>query len=107
MREKKKTIIKPKKRDEEVNEFAHEAEVQGDLSHEEAVAPPVPDVPAAPVTSEAGLTAPQLHGKKRVGKGPKKFESETDNKQTRIVEGGPELDEEKPDLDDGEPELED
>lgn len=105
MREKKKTIVR-KKRDEEVNEFAHEAEVQGDMSHEEAVEASAP-VPA--VAKEDGeAAAPQLHGKRRVGKGPKKFEQPGTNNQSRVVqEDAPEMDEGAPELEDGKPELED
>lgn len=103
MREKKKTIIRKKSEEGAAEEATSKSEQRRHAVMAEAEA----EQPAAQVTSEAGLAAPQLHGKKRVAKGPKKFESTTDNKQTRIVEGGPELDEEKPDLDDGEPELED
>ena len=104
MREKKKTIIR-KKRDEEVsNEFALEAEAQGDLSHEEAVEASHIAEPEA--KKDEGVSAPVLHGKKRVGKGTKKFEHPTDNNMSRTVEGGGDLDEGALELEDGEPELE-
>lgn len=53
---------------------------------------------------EGEVAAPQLHGKKRVGKGEKKFEQPGSNNMSREVQ--PEMDEGKPELDSGEPELE-
>lgn len=96
MREKKKTIIR-KKRDE-----VEDLPPQGSPVETEAPA----TVTEQPAAKEEGVSAPQLHGKKRVGKGAKKFEHPTDNNQTRVVQGGGDLDEEKPELEDGEPELE-
>lgn len=108
----RRKVTGKKKEQEDVNEFAHEAEVQGDMSHEEAVEASHSEraveasapVIAEPKKEEGELAAPQLHGKRRVGKGPKKFEQPGTNNQSREV--APETDDDKPDLDDGEPELE-
>lgn len=101
MREKKKTITR--KHRDEPDETQADSQQMVNEGYDKTFGKPEEEKPAAK-NPEGEVAAPVLHGKKRVGKGPKKFEHPTDNNMSREVQ--PEMDEGKPELDDGEPELE-
>lgn len=74
-------MIKKKKKTEEVNEFAAEAEAQGDISHDEAVAPVVDEA------KDGDVKKPQLQGHTKDEYGKPKFDQPGTNQQKREVIG--------------------
>lgn len=71
---------KKKHEDEEVNEFAAEAEKTGDISHEEAVQ-------ASKPADDADVKKPELKGHTKEEYGQPKFEQPGTNNQKREVIG--------------------